>query len=242
MNDHVAKPIDIKELFEVLGKWVVVAEQRRTQTAVNDAFPDEPIDTAQIPELEGIDTGGGLERMGGNSALYLKILRKFRGSQADAVERIRAAVEAGDTQSAQREAHTLKGLAGNIGAQHLYQVAQQVEESFRKGESSDSIAPRLAELQTELTTVMAALNRLGEGNAAPASGDGIEISRVPELLAQLRELLEDDDTDAEQAVEALTPLLAGSPQACLLAELAAHLDDYDFDAALDVLTRLEQKL
>ena len=180
--------------------------------------------------------------MGGNSALYLKILRKFRDGQGDAVERIRSAVEAGDTESAQREAHTLKGLAGNIGAQALYQVAQRVEQLFRNGEADDSIETPLAELQAKLVRVMTALNQLGEHNAAAASADTLDSSRVPALLAQLRELLEDDDTDAEQPVEALTPLLAGTPHSSLLAELAGHLDNYDFEAALDVLARLERKL
>ena len=127
MNDHVAKPIDIEELFEVLGKWIQVAEQRRVETGLADAFTGNSTAATVVPELEGIDTSGGLKRMGGNSALYLKILRKFRDGQIDAVERIRTAVEADDTESAQREAHTLKGLAGNIGARKLYQVAQRAE-------------------------------------------------------------------------------------------------------------------
>jgi signal transduction histidine kinase/CheY-like chemotaxis protein len=246
MNDHVAKPIDIKELFEVLGKWIEVAEQRRIERGLpaREALPDvsgNSTTATEVPELEGIDTSGGLKRMGGNSALYLKILRKFHGGQADAVERIRTAVEAGDAQSAQREAHTLKGLAGNIGAQALNEVAQRVEQLFRNGEAGDSIETSLAKLQTELARVMTALNQLGEHNAAPASGDTLDSSQVPVLLAQLRELLEDDDTDAEQPVEALTSLLAGTPQASLLAELSGHLDDYDFDAALDALARLQRK-
>ena len=158
------------------------------------------------------------------------------------MERIRAAVEAGDPNTAQRKAHTLKGLAGNIGAQALYQIAERVEESFRNGEPGASIETALAELQIELSAVMAALNRLGEHDSALATGDTRDITQVPVLLTQLRKLLEDNDAEAEQPVEALIPLLAGSPQARLLTEIADHVENYDFDAALEAITRLQAEI
>ena len=245
MNDHVAKPIDIKELFEVLGKWIDVPEQRRTETGLpahesdTDTFSGEQTAAMEVPELEGIDTQGGLKRVGGNAELYLKILRKFRDSQADAVERIRAAVKAGDKDTAQREAHTLKGLAGNIGAQALYQSAERAERLLVNKEPGDSIETPLSELKTQLSMVKATLNRLGERNATSASGDPLDITRIPVLLAQLRDLLEDDDAEAGQLLELLTPLLARTSQVRLLSELAEQVDDYDFEVALDTLAYLE---
>ena len=177
--------------------------------------------------------------MGGNNMLYLKILRKFRDSQADAVERILVASKTGDKDTAQREAHTLKGLAGNIGAETLYQVAARVERLLQNGESGDSIETPVSELQTQLSTVMLALNQLGDRNATSVSNESQDITRVPALLTQLRELLEDDDADADQLLELLTPLLAGTPQVKLLHKLAEQVDAYDFESALDIMVHLE---
>jgi two-component system sensor histidine kinase/response regulator len=155
------------------------------------------------------------------------------------VERIRAAAEAGDKNTAQREAHTLKGLAGNIGTEALYQAAERVERLLVNGEPGDSIEIQITELQTQLMSVMAALSQLGEHNATPVSGETQDITRVPVLLDQLRGLLEDDDAEAGRPLESLTPLLAGTPHVGLLNELAEQVDDYDFEAALETIARLE---
>ncbi len=79
MNDHVAKPIEVVELFRVLSHWIEVPEDRCTEarlltmTSVVDSFAAKATTTADIPALDGIDTDGGLERMGGNKALYLRM-------------------------------------------------------------------------------------------------------------------------------------------------------------------------
>jgi CheY-like chemotaxis protein len=248
MNDHVAKPIDVKALFDVLGRWIEVPGERRSGTGFRAHEPvAEASGATGAPELEGIDTVDALGRVGGNSPLYLKILRQFRDGQAKAVARIRAAIEAGDKHTARREAHTLKGLAGNVGAHALYQAAERVEHLFRGDESADAIETPVTELQVELARVIAVLGRLGDsgggpltnGLAAEAPDDSRDISQVPALLAQLRELLEDDDAGADQPVALLMPLLAGSSRASLMTELADHVDNYDFDAALDAMVRLE---
>ena len=250
MNDHIAKPIDVKELFEVLGKWIDVPKERRVEagSSVSDAA-SEPgtaeAATVEIPELDGIDGVASLDRMGGNRQLYLKILRKFRDSQADAVERLRLAADAGEWVVVRREAHTLKGLAGNIGAQALYQSAEWVERLCDLKEPDGSFDTALAALQIKLNAVMAALDSLGGDRAQPVSAgasDARDISRVPMLLARLRERLEDDDAEAEQLLEALTPLLAGTSRAGLLDDLATRIEDYDFDAALELMARLEHRL
>jgi len=255
MNDHIAKPIDVKDLFEVLGRWIAVADDQRRaaenspqETAADTPATEPPIAT-EIPDLDGLDTQAGLQRMAGNSALYLNILGKFRDTQTDAVERIRAAVEDAEMATAEREAHTLKGLAGNIGAQALYDVAQRAESAIRRGEVGEEgggIATLLTALQTELTTVMAALGQLSDPEPSPASTPAVaqaqDATRLPALLTQLRELLEDDDAEAGEVLDSLTPLLAGTPQAGLLRELSEQLDAFDFEAALDTLRQLEAEI
>jgi len=248
MNDHVAKPIDVKDLFEVLGRWIDVPEKRRigkdlaAKSSSTDAFEESTVAAAEIPKLEGIDTKDGLKRMGGNKALYLKILRKFRDSQADAVKRIRSAAGAGDMERAGREAHTLKGLAGNVGAQPLYQAAERVERLFRNAEAGDSIRNALTDLDTELSGVTVALGRLAANDAASASGKTSDIARVPKLLVKLRGLLESDDADATDVVDELTSLMVSSDYARHIARLAERVDEYDYDEALELLEEIERSL
>ena len=110
MNDHVAKPIDVKNLFEVLSKYVRPIEKEEQE---NRPAPKE---NHEWPEVPGIDFKEGLYRVGGKSELYRKILKKFSESQSDFFKELQIYLDNGDRESAVRLAHTLKGLAGNVGA------------------------------------------------------------------------------------------------------------------------------
>jgi len=66
--------------------------------------------------VEGLDTTGGLKRVAGNHKLYMKLLRQFVAGQSQTVASIRASLKAGDRKTAERIAHTAKGVSGNIGA------------------------------------------------------------------------------------------------------------------------------
>ncbi|MFT5501735.1 MAG: PAS domain S-box-containing protein, partial [Woeseiaceae bacterium] len=71
MDDHIAKPIIPKVLFETLLKWVPHKE-RELPDAPDDEFADTS--AAELPDLQGVDTDAGLARVGGNIRSYLKLL------------------------------------------------------------------------------------------------------------------------------------------------------------------------
>ncbi|MCB1734830.1 MAG: response regulator [Gammaproteobacteria bacterium] len=232
MNDHVAKPIDVKNLFAVLEKWIKVPEERRQPVPERDGPGRAP--PPAVPIMDGIDTVDGLARVGGNSTLYLKILRKFMDSQADACARIRQAV---DAETAQREAHTLKGLAGNIGATALQEVAAEVEAGYRNSEGNRE--DRLTRLDRHLRDVMDALaGGLSDPDATvvrDAQGGG----NVTALLERLRERLREDDSGAEDVVSELMAAVAGTPQVEAVKAIANQVSDFEFELALDSLARFE---
>src|SRR5262249_39079919 len=84
-----------------------------------------------IPAIEGLDTKDGLSRIAGNRKLYSKLLRQFIEQQGPALEQITVALAQGDTVLAERLAHTLKGVAGNIGAKSVQESAGTLEKLIR---------------------------------------------------------------------------------------------------------------
>src|SRR6202012_1054691 len=68
-----------------------------------------------ITSIEGIDIWNGLRRVAGNKRLYRDLLNQFAMKQHDADQGIKRALEAGDTKTAERIAHTVKGVAAKIG-------------------------------------------------------------------------------------------------------------------------------
>jgi signal transduction histidine kinase/DNA-binding response OmpR family regulator len=239
MNDHVAKPIDVKRLFDVLTKWINIPEERRIEKITDNT--DEITESIIIPDLDGINTEIGLNRVGGNTKLYLKILNKFRISQADAIERIETAFDAGDNETSKREAHTLKGLAGNIGAEALQQAAQAVENQIKEGNKTLAGLNVLSEL---LVKIIESLRILEETKAIEVETATVntDSEKVSNLLVKLKELLDDDDSDAGDVLEELLPLFKGNEEEKQLKRIADLVDDYEFDNALIELDSLSGSL
>ena len=115
MNGHVSKPIDPSSLFDTLERFVA-------PTAKGPAVPpQEPAPPAvaeadELPDVPGLNTAEGLMRVAGNKKLYRKLLRQFSNTEADAAHRIASALAENDRALAERLAHSVKGVAGNIGA------------------------------------------------------------------------------------------------------------------------------
>jgi two-component system, sensor histidine kinase and response regulator len=229
MNDHVAKPIDVKQLFDVLVKWINIPKERRPEKIADDT--NVLTDSIIIPELDGIDTETGLNRVGGNTKLYLKILNKFRISQADAIERIKTAFDAGDNETSKREAHTLKGLAGNIGAEALQQAAQAVESQIK---AENNTLTGLDILSGLLVKTIESLQKLDTKTTEveEASIDA-DPKKVASLLVKLKELLGNDDSDAGDVLEELMPFFKGTVEEKQLKRIAGFIDDYEFEDALE---------
>ena len=129
MNEQITKPINVRQLFLILDRWVKL-QRPRDDTAVASAALHE----TSMPQLAGVNMDEAMECVNGNIALYRKLLMLFREKQADAVEHIRAAWQSGDRETAARLAHTLRGLAANIGAEELVNKIRELEAALRNGQ------------------------------------------------------------------------------------------------------------
>ncbi|MDP2851966.1 MAG: Hpt domain-containing protein, partial [Gallionella sp.] len=99
------------------------------------AGAEQPPEDGAVPRLAGVSTDEALASVNGNAALYRKILTSFREDQADAVVRIREATRSGERKTAILLAHTLRGLADNVGAYGLAKAAKELEAALRAGQS-----------------------------------------------------------------------------------------------------------
>jgi CheY-like chemotaxis protein/HPt (histidine-containing phosphotransfer) domain-containing protein len=119
MNDHIAKPIVVDEMFATLARWV---QPRRQQADSVAAAHDDA-----LPQFKSIDTGSGLANIGGDGRLYRRVLCLFRDREANFVQRFRAARAAGDADAQMRAAHDLKATAGTLGMPAVHDAASALE-------------------------------------------------------------------------------------------------------------------
>ncbi|MDF3124636.1 response regulator [Rheinheimera sp. 1928-s] len=235
MNAHIAKPINVNEMFLVMAKWIKVAHSQP------EVMPtSEQTNQLQLPELAGIDTEAGLAVSQHNQALYLKLLKRFADSNQDFSQQFQQALQDPDPEAASRCAHSLRGSAGNIGAKAVQFAAQALELACR--EHSEIAAP-LLQLEQELAAVLTALQQLNTGqNERAIQQQTADPTEVQNLLQQLADLIADNDTEAVDTAEQLQLLLSGTEYKTAVAALLKHLNNYDFDEAAASLTLLSQQI
>lgn len=85
--------------------------------------------------LARLDVQDALKRLGGRRRLYAEALKNFKRDYVKTHHIIRQRLAAGDMDTAKRMAHTVKGLAGLIGAAGLIQAAAGLEKAIADKDS-----------------------------------------------------------------------------------------------------------
>ena len=238
MNDHIAKPINVRDMFSTMAKWITPSNP----VAESDVVVEKGEEVSEaIPELPGIDTKAGMATTQGNAKLYRKLLTKFRDSQQDFEAQFRAALTDDDPVAPERTAHTLKGVAGNIGAKGVQEAAKGLEFACKEKQSAEVIEQLLEAVNRELSPVVAGLAAIDQtmGSKQAATGPA-DPEKVKELLGQLRELLQDDDTQSASVLEELEGMLGMEAHRSVLKELSKAIDGYDFEEALVAFEKLSE--
>jgi PAS domain S-box-containing protein len=244
MQDYITKPVEPEKLYATLARWI--------GQAVPPPLPKRSAGVADGPTLpglstvSGIDSAYGLRHVAGNVALYVQLLDRFRATQRDAGAQIRADFQARHLLQAAARAHTLRGVAGNIGARELQTLAQSVEEGLGLAAPDPGrLAAGVRALEAAVDATMESLDRYFARAAAapppappeppPLPADAIEAAA--DAVAQLDQLLAEYSGDAIDYFETVRARLAGVLDAQHMARLEQHLSRYEFEEARQQLPK-----
>ncbi|WP_295999498.1 response regulator [Rugamonas sp.] len=240
MNDFIAKPIDVAQLFTTLARWVKVSH------------PQEPVATAPqpqetLPVIPGLKMEAALQRIGGNVGLMRKLLNRFVETQIDVMDRIAAAIDNNDLAAATREAHTVKGLAGNIGAGGMADSAARLEQMLLHGVVEgldDALAAMAQELGALVACIAMAMTERAAGATAADAGPAqpVDMAALAADLRELARLLAQDDGAAVRLLDSVSPRLIAAGQGEHARQLRRELAQYDFEDALAQLREAARAL
>lgn len=222
MDDHISKPINPDELYGKLLKWITGTE-REVRTA--GKIETRQHEVSFTDRLKGFNTRDAMLRMGGSVDAYRNILHKVINNRELAYDELLASLKKGDREKAVRTAHTLKSVAGNIGATELMASASLIEAELREDRES------LRSLEDLETTYRDTMNLITDALAdstvsTEIKAEGMNISQE---LDRIRSLIEEYDSMAEEEVTVLINRIEDKRLACRLESLKSYLEEYRFE-------------
>ena len=253
MNDHVSKPIDPDALYRTLRKWV---DRSEVETSDMEAPKDARLvrrvvsaDAEGFPELDGIDVETGLKRLLGNKETYRRILRKFRVDFLNAGDMMKDLVSREAYDEAERMAHSVKGAAGNLGAEELQGASEKLEKWF-KGRGQGFPDKDYKALLKALNRVLTSISTLDEGTQKDEESDTTtstplteeEKSGLREMFNTVLNLLKASDTEAADRMEELITAIHGRVPRLALSEVQELIEGWDFHAAADRLLEVAKQI
>jgi len=238
MNDYISKPINVHNMFSTMASWIVPKLLVTTDAGQQQEESDTE-DEKLLSELVGIDFNIGLRSADGNYRLYAKLLKLFYDGQHDFVQRFSSAVANTDHNEMQRLAHTLKGVAGNVGALAVQRASQGLDELCRRKAGHEEVEQQLLILESELDSVIVSIAKvLVEENNKPSKLSSINMSELYPELQSLYQQLQQNNTDAVDTIEVLMQRCSGDGVYERLKRLKKLINSYDFDTALNQLVLL----
>lgn len=219
-QDYLTKPIDADKLENMLIEYLPGNVVYLTH---NRQISDEYEQTEEGSELAiresqlylmGFNLRNGLRYMGGDKALYGKVLHDFHSILQEKEAALKDFLEKGDMPGYTIIVHSLKGNARNVGADDLADEAFELEKMAKAGQLED-------------VTVRSP----------------ILFSMMNSMRDSLKVYLESEDAQEkqpEQAESSTAPRITEEEWVSSLKELAARLDDFDGDCAAAKLRELKR--
>jgi len=186
MDDLLLKPIDVANFYALLEKYL------------GTSAPQMPAQPSRALTIEGIEYDKALAHMGGDEALLEAQLRGFVQTHRTFIDQLQSALVQGDSTTALRMAHTLKGLCGTLGATATAQKARAVETHLREHGIDTTLSSLVTALQGALERLLDAITAALPSPSTPLftldSDIDKEAKRLDEELLAL-------DTQALHTVE-----------------------------------------
>ena len=252
MNDFTPKPIEIEHLAATLRRWTAGGEPPPPPRAATEAKTAEtgtaaPSTEASPGPYPGIDIAGGLRIVGDDMDVYVGYWGDFVEEYGSAGARVGELLAAGEFHDAMFLTHTVKGVAGNLGAPKLLRTGQALERALRKEDAdlAGALLPDFAgALETVRRSALALLEdhrtggdcEIGKGEReAPESMDEGELR---ELVLKLLEMLNESDFEAVGAAGRLAAALRGGPHAEEAERVERETGGLNFETAIQALSGL----
>jgi PAS domain S-box-containing protein len=160
MHDYLSKPVEMRQLAEVLAKWL--PETAPARDLPGGPAAREPVEA--VPDPSVFDEEALLQRMIGDRRLAGEVVKGFLEDFPLQLHKLRKRLDEADAPGAAAQAHALRGAAAAISAGSLRALAQALERAGLAGKLDD-VGELLPRADGEFERLKSALRRAGWGAA-----------------------------------------------------------------------------
>ena len=138
-NDYLSKPIEMKELENILIKYLPAEKisKASAETAKSTDAPAEAASPMELLKSNGFDTDAGISYSAGSEEFYVEMLGTFAENYGEKSSELKSEFEADDWENYRIHVHALKSTAKMIGAQRLADAALAQEMAAKDGRTDD---------------------------------------------------------------------------------------------------------
>lgn len=251
-QDYLTKPIDADKFESMLIQYlpdnvVYLTQGQRMDRDFERQDAEEELDITESQlYVIGFNIRNGLKYMGGDKALYGKVLRDFHLILQEKEEALRDFLKKGDMPGYAIIVHSLKGNARNLGADGLADEAFELEKMSKAGRLED-VEVRSPILFNMMKTMRSGLKAYldsedkAEAEAEAEATEGKKAKKISEAdwIKALRELagrLDDFDGDSvNEKLEELKRYDRPESDKKMLRLCEKAVKDYAYDVALEVV-------
>ena len=246
MQDHTPKPIVVDQLFSTLLKWIKIDEPRRPdlQNIVHQKPKEKNGDFDLI--LPGINSAKAIRHLGGRVDIYRGMLHGFYEKYESMWDIIKKNLLTGKEWEAEVEVHSIKGLAGSMGAEKLQNVSEKFQLALQDGDLEE-IKQLSEKFQIELSKVLLSLKscmaELIEEKGEMLTDEPFNLQNFTPLLNKLASCL--DSLNPIESKESIAEILRQNLPDYLkddVKEIERLIKRYRFQQATERLKRIETKI
>ncbi len=232
MDDYLSKPIQLQKVIDILQQWIPTLQQD-DQYIIEATFDNSPSDGFSAALQKNAKS------LHMDYAFYKELLFEFYDTNHNAIARITCLLNSGDIQQALEQIHRIKGIAGNLGFQAIFDQAGITESTIREATDETDIQrhfKRLAELLNQLFHNIETYRHTSKQTEAPAttaSGDNLD-----QILYRLNRHLQRHSHLARNDCDALSKCLLDTPYSDDIRHIARAIQQLDYDKARQLLIKL----
>lgn len=235
-QDFIAKPLDRKELNQLLLRWVP-EKYRQSENREEEIEPFDPL----AVQIEGVDMDAAMEYFSGDEESFIELLEIYCVDGRHKIDLLRELVES-DILRYQIEVHGLKSASANIGAMKVSAMARAQENAAAQGDRefiAEQFPFLLAEYEMILENIEQFLARRRQERERREKLPALPIRELREQIAQALEKLK-HFRSGECAEKVEIMLLHELPQDVLerLLQIREQLKLYEDDNAEELLGQL----